>query len=178
MFRSRARRPRLRPRRRIASRRARPPDRRHADARGAVPRTRAGGGERPRSDHLRARRRPRLCPPRRAALKGTERQTYRVAFFGDSLSVGFGASCPRRTYVARVTRWLRMHGKRVVQTVHAEGGAPVAYWQQVRMPRQLDAAVIELGTNGVRLRMPAAQFAHEYRTLTNRIHAATPNVQL
>ena len=45
------------------------------------------------------------------------------------------------------------------------------------MPKQLDAAIIELGTNDVRLGTPSARFAQEYRLLANRIRAANPEAQ-
>jgi acyl-CoA thioesterase-1 len=113
-----------------------------------------------------------------AALARNRPTTYRIAFFGDSVSVGFGASDQAHTYVAHVVRWLKTHRKRVIETVHAKGGVPVAYWMDARMPRQLDAAVVELGTNDVRLGTPAAQFAREYRTLTARIRTTSPRAQL
>jgi lysophospholipase L1-like esterase len=46
------------------------------------------------------------------------------------------------------------------------------------MPKKLDAAIVELGTNDVRLGTPSAQFAQKYRTLIGRIRAANPNAQL
>lgn len=103
---------------------------------------------------------------------------YSIAFFGDSVSVGFGASTRTRGYVSRVSSWLRTHGKRVDSTNNARGGVPVAYWMYAPMPRQLDAAVVELGTNDVRLGTTSTQFARAYRTLTSRILAANPNAQL
>ena len=103
---------------------------------------------------------------------------YRIAFFGDSVSVGYGASDGRRTYVARISQWLDARDKRVIKTVDAKGGVPVAYWTYARMPAQLDAAVVELGTNDVRLGTPLEQFAREYRTLTSRIRVAAPRVRL
>jgi lysophospholipase L1-like esterase len=71
-----------------------------------------------------------------------------------------------------------MHGRRVVTTLHAKGGVPVAYWEYAPMPKKLDAAVVELGTNDVRLGTPSARFAREYRMLMRRIHAANPKAQL
>jgi lysophospholipase L1-like esterase len=71
-----------------------------------------------------------------------------------------------------------MRGRRVIETVNAKGGVPVAYWKYAPMPRKLDAAVVELGTNDVRLGTRSAQFAQEYRTLTSRIRAANPNARL
>jgi lysophospholipase L1-like esterase len=71
-----------------------------------------------------------------------------------------------------------MRGRRVVATVHAKGGVPVAYWEHAPMPKKLDAAVVELGTNDVRFGTPSARFAREYRTLTRRIRAAHPKAQL
>lgn len=106
------------------------------------------------------------------------RPRYDIAFFGDSVSVGAGASKRTSGYVALVSRWLRTRGKRVVQTVHAKGGVPVGYWVNAAIPRRLDAAVVELGTNDVRLGTSSWQFAHEYRTLTSRIRAASPKVKL
>lgn len=104
--------------------------------------------------------------------------TYRIAFFGDSLSVGSGASDWQHGYIALVSRWLRTRGKRVSATVYAKGGVPVAHWQYVHIPRGLDAAVVELGTNDVRLATPPARFAQEYWTLISRIRARNARVQL
>jgi lysophospholipase L1-like esterase len=118
----------------------------------------------------------RKGPTRVAARKRVIR--YDIAFFGDSVSVGFGASDRKHGYVARVSSRLRILGKRVVQTVYAKGGVPVAYWEHGPIPRKLDAAVVELGTNDVRLGTSSAQFAEDYRTLTTRIRAANPRVQL
>ncbi len=103
---------------------------------------------------------------------------YAIAFFGDSVSVGFGASKRGHGYVSRVSSWLRTHGKRVISKNNARGGVPVAYWMYTPMPRQLNAAVVELGTNDVRLGTPSRQFALAYRTLTRRIRAANPKAQL
>jgi lysophospholipase L1-like esterase len=127
----------------------------------------------PLSASVTARKPP---PARRPAARRPA--VYRIAFFGDSVSVGFGASARSRTYVADVTRWLEQHGKRVVGTVDAKGGVPVAYWEWAWMPTRLDAAVVELGTNDVRLGTSPAQFAGEYRRLTSRIRAAAPKARL
>jgi lysophospholipase L1-like esterase len=108
----------------------------------------------------------------------TRPTTYRIAFFGDSVSVGFGSSHRGDGYVGRVSSWLRTHGTRVITTNNARGGVPVGYWMYAPMPKQLDAAVIELGTNDVRLGTPPEQFALEYRTLTSRIRAANPHAQI
>ncbi len=67
---------------------------------------------------------------------------------------------------------------RVEATVNAKGGVPVAYWEHAPMPKKLDAAVVELGTNDVRLGTPSAQFARAYRTLTARIRATNPRARL
>jgi acyl-CoA thioesterase I len=71
-----------------------------------------------------------------------------------------------------------VRGRRVIENVNAKGGVPVAYWTYAPIPRKLDAAVVELGTNDVRLRTPSAQFAQEYRTLTRRIRSANPKARL
>jgi acyl-CoA thioesterase-1 len=104
--------------------------------------------------------------------------TYSIAFFGDSVSVGYGASGRGRGYVARVAGWLRTHGRRVVTTNDARGGVPVAYWLDAAVPRRLDAVVVELGTNDVRLGTPSTEFAQQYRALTRRIRAANPSAQV
>ena len=115
---------------------------------------------------------------RRKHVRKRRPTRYGIAFFGDSVSVGSGASDRHHAYVARVSNWLEMRGKKVTATVNAKGGVTVAYWAYASMPKKLDAAVIELGTNDVRLGTPAAQFAQEYRTLVGRIRAANPNAQL
>ena len=115
----------------------------------------------------------------RKSLVAERRATaYAIAFFGDSVSVGYGASKRGHGYVSRVSSWLRTHGKRVVSTNNARGGVPVAYWMYTPMPKQLDAAVVELGTNDVRLGTTSTQFARSYRMLTSRIRAANPRAQL
>jgi lysophospholipase L1-like esterase len=124
--------------------------------------------------HEQARKRP----SRLAATAAARPARYGIAFFGDSVSVGSGASDRHHTYVARVSNWLEMRGKKVSATVNAEGGVAIAYWEYAPMPKKLDAVVVELGTNDVRLRTPSAQFAQEYRTLVGRIRAANPNAQL
>jgi acyl-CoA thioesterase I len=108
----------------------------------------------------------------------TRSAAYSIAFFGDSVSVGYGASKRGHGYVSRVSSWIRSHGKRVVSTNNARGGVPVAYWMYAPMPKQLDAAVVELGTNDVRLGTTPTQFARAYRTLTSRIVAANPKARL
>jgi lysophospholipase L1-like esterase len=113
-----------------------------------------------------------------AVLARDRATTYGIAFFGDSVSVGFGASDREHGYVDHVSRWLQRRRKRVVATVNAKGGVPVAYWEHAPMPTKLDAAVVELGTNDVRLGTPSTQFAREYRTLTGRIRAGNPKAQL
>jgi lysophospholipase L1-like esterase len=120
-----------------------------------------------------------LMPASLAHGAGEKRATgYGIAFFGDSVSVGAGASDRRHGYVPRVARWLHAHGHRVVETVNAEGGVPVAHWMYAPVPTQLKAAVVELGTNDVRLGTPTAVFAQQYRTLTGRIRAANPRAQV
>jgi hypothetical protein len=91
---------------------------------------------------------------------------------------GAGASNWHHGYVARVLRWLQTRRKKVVVTLNAKGGVPVAYWEYTPMRNKLDTAVVELGTNDVRFGTPPAQFAQQYRTLTGRIRARNPNVQL
>jgi acyl-CoA thioesterase-1 len=115
---------------------------------------------------------------RQPLIAGKRAASYSIAYFGDSVSVGFGASGRGRGYVARVSSWLRTHGKRVVSTNDARGGVPVAYWMYAPMPKQLDAAVVELGTNDVRLGTTSRQFVRSYRVLTSRIRAANPRAQL
>jgi acyl-CoA thioesterase I len=126
----------------------------------------------PRADQV------RKAPSGSPVVAAKRKTTYRIAFFGDSLSVGAGASDPDHGYVAHVSSSLQMRGTKVVATVNAKGGVPVAYWEYAPMPKKLDAAVVELGTNDVRFRTPSAQFAQEYRTLTRRIRAANPKAQL
>jgi lysophospholipase L1-like esterase len=109
---------------------------------------------------------------------GNRATAYRIAFFGDSVSVGMGASDRKHGYVAHVSRWLQRRRERVVATINAKGGVPVAYWEYAPIPRKLDAAVIELGTNDVRLGTPSVQFARQYRTLTSRIRVANPKAKL
>jgi acyl-CoA thioesterase-1 len=117
--------------------------------------------------------------PVRKPLVAERRATaYAIAFFGDSVSVGYGASRRGHGYVSRVSSWLRTHGKRVVTTNNAKGGVPVAYWMYSPVPKPLDAAVVELGTNDIRLGTTSSQFARAYRTLTSRIRAANPKAQL
>ena len=124
--------------------------------------------------HEQARKGPSRLPAT-AAARPTR---YGIAFFGDSVSVGFGASDRHHAYVARVSNWLETRGKKVTATVNAKGGVAVAYWEYAPMPKKLDAAVVELGTNDVRLGTPSAQFAQEYRTLIGSIRAANPKAQL
>jgi lysophospholipase L1-like esterase len=124
------------------------------------------------SRHQRMRKGPARVAPRKRVTR------YGIAFFGDSVSVGAGASDRKHGYVARVSGRLRILGKRVIQTVYAKGGVPVAYWEHAPIPRKLDAAVVELGTNDVRLGTSSAQFADDYRALTSRIREANPRVQL
>ena len=113
-----------------------------------------------------------------SAVQAADSVPYGIAFFGDSVSVGFGASDRGHGYVARVSQWLRTSGRRVDATVNAKGGVPVAYWEYAAIPRKLDAAVVELGTNDVRLGTSAAQFAREYRTLVSRIRAVNPKARI
>jgi lysophospholipase L1-like esterase len=117
-------------------------------------------------------------PSLSAVVAGKGATPYRIVFFGDSVSVAAGASDRQHGYVARVSSWLRLRGKRVIETVNAKGGVPAAYWERAPIPRKLNAAVVELGTNDVRLGTPPAQFAQEYRTLTRRIRAANPKAHL
>jgi lysophospholipase L1-like esterase len=117
-------------------------------------------------------------PSLSAVRARTRATTYGIAFFGDSVSVGFGASDREHGYVARVSRWLRGRRTRVVATINAKGGVRVAYWEYGSMPTKLDAAVVELGTNDVRFGTPPAQFVREYRTLTGRIRARHPKAQI
>jgi lysophospholipase L1-like esterase len=94
------------------------------------------------------------------------------------LSVGAGATDRYHGYVARVSSWLKTRRTNVAATVNARGGVPVGYWQYARVPKNLDAAIIELGTNDVRLGTSSGRFAREYRTLTGRIRATNPKVRL
>jgi acyl-CoA thioesterase-1 len=118
------------------------------------------------------------APARKPLAAKRRAAAYSIAFFGDSVSVGAGASRRGHGYVSRVSSWLRTHGKRVSSTNNARGGVPVAYWMYAPMPKQLDAAVVELGTNDVRLGTTSRQFERAYRTLTSRIRAANPKAQL
>ncbi len=140
------------------------------------------------SRHEQVRQQPRTAyhaaatstdvPVRKPLVAERRATAFSIAFFGDSVSVGAGASRRGHGYVSRVSSWLRTHGKRVVTTNNAKGGVPVAYWMYSPVPKPLDAAVVELGTNDVRLGTTSRQFAQAYRTLTSRIRAANPKAQL
>ena len=117
-------------------------------------------------------------PARSAPVPTRAPAAYRIAVGGDAVSGGFGAAAPRYDYVARVSAWLRAHGKRLTETVDAKGGVVVSYWIDAGIPEKLDAAVIELGTNDVRRGTPPAQFASEYHTLTSRILATNPRTRI
>ena len=101
----------------------------HAAVRGAGSPVRVPRGSRSRSGGLRSapaspattQELTRAQPPVEIVA---ERRTavYRIAFFGDSVSVGFGASDRRHTYVAHVSSWLRRRVERVVDTVHGRAG--------------------------------------------------------
>jgi lysophospholipase L1-like esterase len=124
--------------------------------------------------HEQVRKAPSWSP----VVAAKQTPAYGIAFFGDSISVGVGASDRDHGYAALVWRWLERRRKRVVVTVNAKGGVPVAYWEYAPIPKKLDAAVVELGTNDIRFGTPSVQFAREYRTLTARIRAGNPKAQL
>jgi hypothetical protein len=66
------------------------------------------------------------CAGVAGAVPAANSSAYRIAFFGDSITVASGASDRKHGYVAHLWRWLQRRGKRVVANVNAKGGVPVA----------------------------------------------------
>lgn len=102
----------------------------------------------------------------------------RVLFAGDSLTVGRDANELPQSFRVRVADELRATGTKSITTI-AKSGARLSYIaQSKKLPAKLDLALIELGTNDIRLKTPVKEFRVQYQNYMKKIKASSPGVKL
>ncbi|MGQ3385042.1 SGNH/GDSL hydrolase family protein [Glutamicibacter sp. TV12E] len=100
----------------------------------------------------------------------------RVLFAGDSISVGRDARLLPESFRAITSRRLKATGTQSITTI-AKSGAKLNYIAQSKtMPKDLDLAIIELGTNDAGGKTPTDTFRKEYQNYLKRIRAHSPSV--
>jgi lysophospholipase L1-like esterase len=119
-----------------------------------------------------------------AATASAARAPLRIAFVGDSITTGTGASTPVRSYralvVARIAKKEPVRAKML-----AKGGVSIDYYKPAQMPAGQDVVVLELGTNPLGAEpIPRAVadygpgFDTEYQALVAAIHQRSPTAKL
>lgn len=102
----------------------------------------------------------------------------RVLFAGDSISVGRDARLLPESFRAITSRRLKASGTESITTI-AKSGAKLNYIAQSKsLPKDLDLAIIEMGTNDAGGKTPTETFRQEYQNYLKRIRALSPTVDL
>jgi len=101
----------------------------------------------------------------------------RVLFAGDSITVGRDARLLPQSFRAITSRRLKATGTQSITTV-AKSGAKLNYIAHSKtMPKDLDLAIIELGTNDAGGKTPTDTFRKEYQNYLKRIKTHSPSVE-
>ena len=100
----------------------------------------------------------------------------RVLFAGDSISVGRDAHLLPESFRAITSRHLKAAGTESITTI-AKSGAKLNYIAHSKsLPKDLDLAIIELGTNDAGGKTPTDTFRKEYQNYLKRIRSVSPSV--
>jgi len=116
-------------------------------------------------------------PPSVAPEEPTTRQGFdRVLFAGDSISVGRDARSLPESFREITSRHLKAAGTESITTI-AKSGAKLNYIAHSKtLPKDLDLAIIELGTNDAGGKTPTDTFRQEYQKYLKRIRSTSPSV--
>lgn len=111
------------------------------------------------------------------ALSATAKPV-RVLYIGDSLSHGAAATDYPHSFPWLVTAGLERRGQMVTQLIVAKGGVRTAYWQAAAIPKNINVAIVELGTNDAHEVPAPEQFSIDYQHLITMIRAKSPHAKI
>lgn len=111
-------------------------------------------------------------------LSNPQPSPTRLAVIGDSISAGYYASSPERSFPRLVARQLRNLDSRLVTTVVSKAGATTLDAAQWNVGIASDRVIVELGTNDWGNAMPIDQFSERYMELLRRVRVASPHARL
>jgi len=104
----------------------------------------------------------------------TDSQTLRLLFIGASVTEGWFASAPSRTYTSIVARDLSSRGRRVRTRILARPGALAGEADGWDLAIPSDIIVVQLATNDFVQSLPVVDFASSYTDVLDRLRRASP----
>jgi lysophospholipase L1-like esterase len=108
-----------------------------------------------------------------AAVGAPQASVRPILFVGDSLTVGFYASSPGKTYPAIVSAQLGRPGRLV-----ATGGVTASHFATRASYPKASVVVVELGTNDYEHQTPLGAFDRAYEAVVAHVRRANPTAKL
>lgn len=106
--------------------------------------------------------------------------SLRVLYIGDSLTNGTAARPNTVSFPYLVTAGLLRHGDTVTAFNVSKGGVKTSYWtaRPGAIPKDVNVAVVELGTNDAHSVPAPPQFDTDYRALLAAVRSKSPNAKM